>query len=1335
VLKRLVDVDPKNDHVLALIRGTAVNQDGASSGLTAPNGPSQQRVILDALKNGNLEPSQIDYIETHGTGTSLGDPIEVGALDAVFSKTHTAKNPLLIGSVKTNLGHSEGAAGISGLIKTVLSLQNQTIPAHLHCQAPNPHIPWEQIPIEITHQNTPWPSDSKPRFAGISSFGFSGTNCHVILEEAHKQTHTPVETPPGERNLFLLNLSARSQKALKGQARRIITQLQQTAESDLGKFCFTANTARAQFEYRLSTISHSVADCISKLESFLNGQQTALTFEKRISLNTEAPSIAWLFTGQGSQYVGMGRELYLSEPVFKAALDECALHLDPLLKISLIKLIFEDTAGDLNQTIYTQPALFALEYSLAQLWLSWGVKPDIVAGHSVGEYAAACVAGVFSLKDGIQLIAKRAALMNELEAPGGMLAVFASALQIEDVLSALRMQSDIEIAALNTPNETVVSGKLESIQRLISELSTQGIQYRELTVSHAFHSSLMEPMLEEFELFAQSISFSKPKIQLLSNVSGDFVKDEILKVSYWKEQIRKPVQFTKIAKNLENADIDILMEIGPHPTLLVFAAESATANYIELLPSLRKNKSSYESTLEALSKLALSGASIDWDKFYKFDHFTPIHLPTYPFQRKRHWFNTSLVTSSSENIKSSQVFELIKAGDVEEISSYIQNRANLTNLDKNLLREISQFLIDDHHSTNASSHQVFIKPVWEAKSLNPTVLKSKLNTGRYLAFASTIEEIPDSALNGVDQTHIYVLPGSHLEKRTESLWIINPDEPTDFEELIKKIDQQYGLAGIFFAWAQEWDEQHVDAYFGEAILCNAVNTLKGLNQLDLQVPLWFLIRVPETFSPEEFSTPFSCIVNGFAKSLFLEHPKLKGGVIEFDTESEDLVVSEIASAAKEDQIRLIQKNRYVARLRNTSMESPAPLKLDKNAAYLITGGMGSLGLQTAEFLALHGAGEIILVGRNLPSIDAQKAIQRMEELGAKALFIQADITNQEDAKKFFSNLQKNHCTLKGVIHAAGMVSLIPCKDLNKTLIHEMLSSKVIGAWNLHINTVDIPLDFFVMYSSVASLMGSTQLAHYAAANAFLDGLASFRHSQKLPALSINWGPWEKGGMVEHISGSARVLESGFSLLKPAEALDFLTQALNQSEAQIAIVKADWEHLNNIYSSHHEQAFFEDLLPGSAKENQDILHDFRKQLDQHPAWARYELLVEYLLSYLCRLLEIEDKESVDHKRGFFDMGMDSLMAVKLRTVLEKQLSHSFASSVIFDFSNIESLARHVHDTLYPDENSASAQGDVSNKKVLQVGVAQENPADDLTDAQILALIDDELSALHAQKEQK
>ena len=1335
VLKRLSDVDPTKDRVLALIRGTAINQDGASSGLTAPNGPSQQRVILDALKSANLKPHQIDYIETHGTGTSLGDPIEVGALDAVFSETRTPDHPLLIGSVKTNIGHLEGAAGISGLIKTVLALQHQVIPAHLHCDTPNPHIPWEQLPIQITQENTIWNSHSQTRLAGVSSFGFSGTNSHVILEEAQQTSSVTADLALPKQNFYILNLSARSQKALKTQTQLFITQLKEITERELSSFCFTANSTRTQFECRLSIVANSVDDFIFKLESFLRGDKAALTFEKRISLNTGTPSIGWLFTGQGSQYTGMGKELYINEPTFKQSLDECALYLDPILGRSLVQLIFEDVSDDLNQTIYTQPALFALEYSLAKLWLSWGVKPDIVAGHSVGEYVAACIAGVFSLQDGLKLIATRARLMQELKMAGGMLAVFISASQIEEILTKLKLDKEIEIAALNTLNETVLSGELSSINILISELKKLEIQYRELTVSHAFHSALMNPMLDEFEKFAQSISFSEPKITLLSNVSGDTAKEELKNPCYWKEQIRKPVQFTKIVQNLEEANIDILMEIGPHPVLLGMAAESKSANYVELLPSLRKNKSGYESLLESLSKLYLAGINIQWGSFFRSSDLLQKDLPTYPFQRKRHWYNSSLTTSSSENIKSSKLFELIKNGDIHEMSSHIRRRVDLATVDRDILNKICQVLTEDYQLSSKRIGNVFISPVWELKNIAPSLGRGKLLSERYLAFASTIDEVPESALNGTDKSYIYVLPGDHLEKKSDTLWVINPKEATQFQELIQIVQQEHGLAGIFFIWAKKWDENCVDSHFGEEILLNAVSVLKGLKQLQLQIPLWFLVQVPEKFSLVEFATPFSSMLNGFARSLFLENPRLKGGIIEYDTESAPLVFQEISSDSKEDQIRLIGKNRYVARLRNSPKQESTSLKLDKNGAYLISGGLGSLGLQTAEFLTLQGAGEIILVGRTPPDQNAQEAIQRMEELGAKVLFIQGDITNQEDAERFFSNLRKNNCELKGVIHAAGIVSSVSCIDLDEKLIHEMLVSKVIGAWNLHQNTKEIPLDFFIMFSSISSLIGSTQLAHYSAANSFLDGLSSYRHSLHLPALSINWGPWENGGMVDDIAGAKKVAESGFSLLKPIEALDFLEQTFNQPEAQIAIVQADWDRLKSVYSTIHDQAIFKGLLTDPSQDTLINHPDFRNQLNQQPAWGRHEFLIEHLLNYICKLLQIEDKEGVDLKRGFFDMGMDSLMAVELRTYLEKQLSHPLPASVIFDFPSIEFLAKHILEILYPtSETSEEKEIAIGNKNAISAPKHESN-VDNLTDAQISALIDGELSSLTTHKEQK
>lgn len=1338
VLKRLSDIDPERDNVLALIRGTAINQDGASSGLTAPNGPSQQRVILDALKNGNLEPSQIDYIEAHGTGTSLGDPIEIGALEAIFSDTHTNERPLLIGSVKTNIGHLEGAAGISGLMKVVLALQHKEIPAHLHCQTPNPHIQWDQLPIEITREKQDWKAENKSRFGGVSSFGFSGTNSHVVLEEAPAIiTPNKDSSAPNTRSLRILNLSGRSKSALKAQAALYIDSLHQVSESDLDAFCLSANTARTQFEYRLSIVATTTKDFIAKLQSFIKDNAAPLTFEKKISLNTGGASIGWLFTGQGSQYKGMGKELYEHEPVFKKAIDECAQYLDPILGRPLTHLIFEDDSGDLNQTAYTQPTLFALEYSLAQLWLSWGIKPDIVAGHSVGEYVAACIAGVFSLEDGLKLIATRARLMQDLKNTGGMLAVFAPAHDLEAILKDLNLASTLEIAGLNTPTETVLSGDTAAIAKFISELKAKYIQYRELTVSHAFHSAFMEPMLDEFVLFAKNIPLAKPKITLLSNVSGEPIGPEIQNIAYWKEQIRRPVQFTKIVANLNSAHIDVLMELGPQPILLGMASESKKGDSYSLLPSLRKNKSALESMTESLSKLYLAGVNIDWASFYgSKKSFSAPSLPTYPFQRKRHWYNSSPITGATERIHSSQLFDLIKSGDMSRVSSYLQAQGKFQESDQELINKISQLLIADYQSQNKKAEDVFVKPTWLQKNVHENLDAKIKETQRYLAFASTIDAIPKNALDGRDSSCIYVLPGESLEQKSETVWVINPQELNSYVDLIKLTRASYDLVGILFIWPKHWDERNIDQHFGEQILNDAVLCVKALSNLLLELPLWFLVKAPEKYTQAEFALPFSSMLNGFARSLFLEHPKLKGGVIEYDEEGSKHLFSELSLAANEDQVRLLGNNRYLARLQKASLPAKNKLSIDQHGIYLITGGMGSLGLQAAHTLALHGASEIVLLGRNTPSNDAQKAIQKIEELGARVLFIQCDITRSEELQKVFEVLQKNNQVLKGIIHAAGIANPISIKELDHASIHEMMKSKVIGSWNLHEQSKSLNLDFFILYSSISSLIGSHKLAHYSAANGFLDGLATYRHSLNLPAQSINWGPWEQGGMVNNISGTKQVADSGFSLIGPTEGVAYLEQVIANPEThQAAVIKADWDRVKNIYSSRSEQAVFEFLISKTDELKETTTPDLRNSLEAQPAWSRVDILTGYLSTHACALLEIEDRENIDIKRGFFDMGMDSLMAVELRTKLERQLAYPLPPSTVFDFPSIEQLATHILSLLFGDAKTEAhipLQEEVIHNTTPSIEPSQ---IDGMSDAEISALIDGELSSLSAQKEQK
>lgn len=1335
VLKRLSDVDPKHDHVLALIRGSAVNQDGSSSGLTAPNGPSQQRVIQQALKNANVQAEQIDYVEAHGTGTSLGDPIEIGALAEVFSGTHTSKDPLKIGSVKTNVGHMEGAAGISGLLKVVLALQHKVLPAHLNCAEQNPHIPWGSLPFEITHQRQEWLAINKTRMAGVSSFGFSGTNSHVILEEAlaRDQASTVPDTLT-QRPFLILNISARSPKALNEQVRRFAQQLQRTPAEALTALCLAASVYRTHFENRLSIVAESKDALLEKLTAFLAQPSQDLALNKKLNLNGRAPKVAWLFTGQGSQYSGMGKELFETEAVFRAALEQCANHLDPILERSLLALIFEDQTGALNQTLYTQPALFAVEYSLAQLWLSWGLKPDVVAGHSVGEYVAACIAGVFTLEDGLKLISTRARLMHQLQVTGGMMAVFAPAAEVEPLLSKIETSGSVEIAGFNTFKETVVSGDLSALEVLRSMLVDSKIKYRELTVSHAFHSALMEPVLDEFLSFAETIKFNPPRIPLLSNVDGALAQQNIQTARYWRDHIRQPVQFTKITDHLINDDFNAVIEIGPQPIMLGMIGQHEGAQSQSLIPSLRKNKVAAQSLAEALSQLYLAGVAIDWLKVYGVKTAPFVDMPTYAFQRQRHWFNASPITAASESVLSFKLLDLIKEGDTNKLRAHLAQRNQFDAKDDALLTKICQVLVDEYQQNNHQKIQVFYQPVWQAQIASTLTLKPVPNHRQTLVFASTVEGVPAAALNGTDTTNIYVVPGHSLTKKSDALWIIDEASPSDYVRVIQEVSQTITLTSVALVWPKGWDEKNFHPTFGEQILLNAAYISNALTQLKITIPLWFLVNRPASLTPEHFATPFSSMLNGFARSLFLENPAVRGGVLEFDESGVPHIFDEISADTAESQILLLRNKRYVSRIEPVESQSLQTLQIAEGGTYVITGGTGSLGLQAARFLASKHASEVILLSRNIPSKSAQQAIQEIEALDTKVLFMPCDVAQATQVKQAFDFLIKNKRQIKGVIHAAGVATPILCQDLTPQSLHHMFDAKVQGAWNLHEQTKELDLDFFVLYSSVSSVIGSAQLAHYSAANAFLDGLATYRRTRSLPAISINWGPWESGGLVQTTAGSEKVLSSGFLTLAPNEALKYLEQALVLKLSQIAIVNANWDQVKNTFSVHFEQPIFERLVPDVCDTKSVSTPLLLNQLQEMPAWNRSEALSDYISQQVCTLLEISDRTTLDFRRGFFDFGMDSLMAVALRTRLEQQLGCKLVASTIFDFPSIEQLTKYLLSLLFAEvKTSQAVAAQMIRPSIQKVDVpAADN---ELSDLEIAALIEGELSSLNAKKDAK
>ena len=1270
VVKRLPDAIRDGDRIRAVIRGSAVNQDGTTGGLMAPNGIAQQEVIAEALQRAGVAACDIDYLEAHGTGTSLGDPIEIQAAGAVFGVGRDVGRPLLIGSAKTNIGHLEAAAGIAGLIKVILSLEHQQLPKHLHFQHPSPHIPWDRLPVRVVTEAIPWERSDRPRLAGINSFGFTGSNAHVILEEApleaDRDTAGPVEQPEDGR-FSVLPLSARTPAALAQLAHRYRDWLTAHPNVALSDVCCTAGAGRSHFEHRAALVVNSAASAIELLGALTDDRPVPGLVRGE---SGDPPKTAWLFPGQGSQYVGMARGLFDTEPVFAGTLTRCASAVADILEKPMLEVIFDSNHEDtLRHTGYAQPALFAVEVGLARLWQSWGIEPDVVLGHSIGQYSAACVAGVFALEDGARLTAERGRLFGSLPAGGRMIAAFTSAERVDRCADEFPRLS---VAAYNGAN-TVLSGPADDLERAVAELSTEDVRCEWLDTSHAFHSALLDPVLDEFEAYLSRFEFGSPHRTLVCNSTGAVLSRHMkLDGHYWRHHARQPVEFAKSVCTLAELGCSLLMEVGPQPVLTAAALREwpGAETRPQAIASLRRSGADDREIAEAFASAFVAGHRPDFVKHQR-GRGRKVDLPTYPFQHRRYWFSERPAAATQTDATRTEAVRLLETEQVDELAALLGDPDG-DRQSVGMLKQLAALHNQQRGALSVADARYEI--CWEKSSY----VSSDLNTGDKAAWLLLVDDA-DSVAPLVDMLtahghphRILGLPESDMCEEFEAEL-----RAAAAEESVLRILHLAGLDPNSALSTRSLERmQH-------RVLSGTRRVFRAVAAAGVRVPIWLVTRGAQRVTSADTVSPMQTCLWGFGRAAALEHPQLWGGLADLGEgdsgEWSRLIDHIVAAPSSEDQIALRDQTVYVPRLtRRAQQQITTPLALRHDATYLVTGGLGALGLEIAEYLAAHGAKHLVLIGRRPPSAAAQQRIDTVgEQYGCRFRVLAADVAEPGDVARVLSTVRAELPPLAGIVHAAGEIGASTLRTLDDAEVDRVFAGKVWGAWHLSEATADLQLDFFLGTSSVAAVWGTFGQAAYSAANAFLDGLAWRMRERGVPGISVNFGPWS-AGMTDQ-DARAQLDRRGVQSLAPADALAGMAELTVASAAHGIVARIDWARFLPVYQLQRKRSLLAQLereVPETAAApTPSGVTRFVEELTVAPIEQRKKLVLEYLRDAVAEVTRIDPAE-IRYDKGFFDLGMDSLMAVELHGRLERGLGKQLPVTLAMDHPRLADAAEYL-----------------------------------------------------------
>jgi acyl transferase domain-containing protein/acyl carrier protein len=1127
VLKRLSEALEDGDNIIAVIKGSTVNNDGSAKiGYTAPSIDGQSKVIAEALAVAAVEAESITYIEAHGTGTVLGDPIEIAALTQSFRATTEKKGFCAIGSVKTNLGHLDAAAGVTGIIKTALSLQNKLLPPSLHFEQPNPRIDFANSPFYVNAKLKAWEAGPTPRRAGVSSFGIGGTNAHAILEEA------PEVEPSGESRPFqLLLLSAKTPTALETMTANVVEHFKQHRDINLADAAFTLQLGRKVFNHRRTFVCRDVGDTVRTLEG-LDPRRVLTSFQEDGSR-----SIVFMFSGQGTQYPNMSLQLYEHEPTFRECVDRCAELLKPHIRIDLRDALYPgaETAAAvevLKQTSLAQPALFVVEYALARLLMEWGVRPQSMIGHSIGEYVAACLAGVFSLADALTVVAERGRLMQQMPA-GAMLSV---RLAEKDVLPFLRM--GLNLAAVNAPAQCVVAGHAGAIDALQKQLAAQKVDCSRLHTSHAFHSEMMKPALGPFIEMMKKVKLNPSQIPFVSNVTGTWITGaEVTDPEYWARHLGQTVRFAPGVQELMQEPNRIFLEIGPGQTLSALTKQQLNGRAAQqvVLSTLRPShdkKSDAEVLLTTLGRLWLAGVQVDWFGFYANERRRRVPLPSYPFERQRYWIEPGKI---NHNAAARQ----LRSGKMQDIAQWFYAR-----------------LWKQTHLLDASA------------SADETRNGCRLVFANAAGFGSSLvtrlaQEWPNL---------VCVTPGAAFERLGNNSYRINPQERAHYEALFKSLREQNcvptQIVHLWNATPTEVQEQssrdcferaQIQGFYSLLFLVQSLSKLNFNDALQLTVVSSGVEEVTglECLSPERTTILAAC------KVIPQEYPHITCRSIDVDLPSSDSIegrelidqlVSEFAGNSRDLVVAYRGRRRWLETFEPLRLEGGARRsRLKEGGVYLITGGLGRKGMALAAHLARIAQVKLILTGRSafperhgweewLTSHDEHddvgrkiRRLREIEELGAEVVIASADVANREQMESVIEQACERFGQLNGVIHAAehgdGFMQAI--QETGLAHCRQQFRAKVHGLFVLAEALRDKQLDFCVLMSSLSSVLGGLGFFAAAAASTFMDAFASKQNRKgATPWVSIDWDGWSLRDDLE--SAESNAVDTGITAAEGIE---------------------------------------------------------------------------------------------------------------------------------------------------------------------------------------------------------